>query len=662
MARLIFYPVNAPTGSTVRIDTASGSDTPADITPVGRPSQSISGSRLVAGRELGRLPAIHGPDGVTTLYQKQLNYLGVAGALLATLTGVTEPSPPVISGGSAAPASYGLAALGKGDLKVPIFLRTHAAFDAASNGTDTQISFQNFQPCTDPAADTAYPMFANQGVNTAGGAPDTDAPNQIYVAFCVITSDGRKIPATFGGQHFLTIPAGGGLPLGCDNGLFFGAQVAATDKYGVALPLTGVNTVTTVKVDPSRVDTVTNTSGTNLVSDTSVGAADNGRLVSGTGVPGSLCYACNIVPGTSFQLSSTPVTSGTPTLVNSTAAITSVTFKSQIPFNIGALASTDACSTNGGADATLPGSAAPSGGAYSYYYGPAVMFGRSSLKKPILLTASDSIADGYGDDYRSPYFGFIARGAMANGVPMVKVSRGGETSSSFVAPLSSGFRVIYEAGCTHAYVGYGTNDGINSPAQVTNIINRLIAIGAGLVARGIKPILMTVPPRTSSVDQWMTPEGQTAVSVIAYLASLNQQIRALPAPYVAIYDMEADCSSAQDSGVWGNRLVRTSSIGTTNASSAITDTAVASTDGGRLVVAAGIPYPSYIGVGTITAGAGYTLSSTSATSTPRNATATATVSVGVYKSKTGDGVHPDDQTGRTELTARATTQIAGLTV
>jgi hypothetical protein len=93
-----------------------------------------------------------------------------------------------VSGGSKG-ALAGLS-VGKGPMTIPVGLRAHAAFDVVSNGTDTSIPFRFFVPLTDPTVDAILPVFSNQGVSTAGGAPDTDAPNPITVACSVETSDG----------------------------------------------------------------------------------------------------------------------------------------------------------------------------------------------------------------------------------------------------------------------------------------------------------------------------------------------------------------------------------------------------------------------------------------------------------------------------------------
>jgi hypothetical protein len=446
--------------------------------------------------------------------------------------------------------------VGKGPMNVPVGLRAHAAFDIVSNGTDTSIPFHFFVPLTDPTVDAILPVFSNQGVSTAGGATDTDAPNPITVSCSVVTSDGVNVPATFGGgAHSVSIPAAGAPLVFPDAPLAFGAQVAATDKFAVASPLTGVAMRTNVSVAAALTSsTGTTVSGNSTVTDAAASNTWLGRRVSGTGIPTNPTYVGSVSAGVSYTLSSTPITQAI-TAVNATANGTpTITFGQYIPFNITPEYTGDAAGLNNAADATLYGAAAPSGGAYSAYYGPVLILGRSTSRKPIVLSLGDSIFDGYSEDFHSNYQGPILRACRANGFPMVKLNRGGETALSFNNPSTRRFRAPLMAGCTHAIVEYGTNDGINSGAQATNVINRLVAIGTYLNTLGIKAWVATIPPRTTSTDSWATTGNQTDVSLTANLATINQAIRGATNGlniYQGVIDLEGACSSAQDSGKWG---------------------------------------------------------------------------------------------------------------
>jgi hypothetical protein len=284
-----------------------------------------------------------------------------------------------VGGGSG--ALPGLSVGGKGPVNIPVGLRAHAAFDIVSNGTDQAIGFRFGVPITDPTVDAILPAFTNQGVSTASGAPDTDAPNAITIACSVETSDGVNVPGTFnGGAHTVSIPAAGSALVFPDSPLAFGAQVALTDKFSVASPLNGTIMRTYAQTPGPALTSSTGTTavGSPTVTDAAASASWLGRRVSGTGIPSNPTYVGTVAAGVSYTLSSTPITQAI-TAVNATAAGTpTITFGQYLPFNITPEYSVDAASLNNAADPTLYGAAAPSGGAYSAYYGPSLILGRST--------------------------------------------------------------------------------------------------------------------------------------------------------------------------------------------------------------------------------------------------------------------------------------------
>lgn len=92
MSRLVFHPLPVqPSGANVRIDTASGSNSPASglLSVEGSPILSTLASDGVSGA----VPAFLGPDGTTTLYVKTLNSAGAVTAT-ATLAGTSSGSAP----------------------------------------------------------------------------------------------------------------------------------------------------------------------------------------------------------------------------------------------------------------------------------------------------------------------------------------------------------------------------------------------------------------------------------------------------------------------------------------------------------------------------------------------------------------------------------------
>lgn len=452
-------------------------------------------------------------------------------------------------GATTAVSSYGLAA-GRGRHVVPVGLRGHVGFDN-SDVTSTSITYRTFYPLSDVTVGSVLPVFGNwQSLNGVGGDhPSGAAP--ITIACAVETSDGAVVPFTFGGGNHTTVIQPGGI-VSPDAPLGFGDQVAANDKFSVAIARTGVWIRTYVSVAANRTDTAGTTSGSSTVTDTSILATDAGRLVTGTGIPTN-AYVGAVTAGVSFVLMS----GSTQAAVNATVtnASASLTFKSPIPLNLGLYSSADNYTTGTGADLTLAGSGSVTGGSGSYLYGPMLLLGapQGTPSKPIAGVWSDSIFDGYSDDFHSSFFGPVARAALTLGYPLVKLSRGGEAASQVYVAAGRKYRATFLEGITHLIVQIGTNDGLlTNGAGVTNLQTRITALGTYLTGLGIRCYLATVPPRTTSTDSWATTGNQTPVagSQIAQIAAFNQWVRAVPSPYLGVVDLAGLVSSAQDSGLW----------------------------------------------------------------------------------------------------------------
>ena len=460
-------------------------------------------------------------------------YLGTPGK------GGTQLSPSVV-------LPYGLA-IGKGLCNVPVGLRAQVIADSASNGTDQSYTFRIFCPLTDPEVLDVLPVFTNPSARSGVGG-DIDSPNPITIAAAVELSDGTVQDFTFnGGNHTVTIPGHGCVLVTPDSPINIGAQVSNTGKRGETY--SGFWLRTYISVAAARTDTCGITNGSPNVTDVSILSTDAGRLVTGTGIP-SNTYIANVVAGTSFQLSSDPYSY---TAVNATAtnASASLGVKSIMPLAIGALANGDNLTAANGADLTLPGSGTVSGGAGSSNYGPAVILGKAKARKPIVALVSDSILDGYSESFQSTYWGPVARACATLGIPFVKVAKGGETASSWAGAKTRRYRAPFLEGCTHAIVELGTNDGALQNS-ITALQTRLTQIGQFLASMGIAPYVVTVPPRTTSTDNFATTTNQTPLTTAnpTYVALFNNWLRGLPSPYVGIYDMANDVMSSTDSGLW----------------------------------------------------------------------------------------------------------------
>jgi hypothetical protein len=164
MTRSQFSPQPVATGVTVRFDTASDSDTPADVTTLtGVP---LPASAATADPLTGALSPILGPDGVSTLYQKVLDYLGQASGDPVELTGVA-PSEP--SGGtSVAPtvhASMGTDAYTNAGSAVP--------YAGVFNETLGQAHSQSISSIV--RLEAATPQDLGAAVWASAAIPDPDA-------------------------------------------------------------------------------------------------------------------------------------------------------------------------------------------------------------------------------------------------------------------------------------------------------------------------------------------------------------------------------------------------------------------------------------------------------------------------------------------------------
>jgi hypothetical protein len=137
---------------------------------------------------------------------------------------------------------------------------------------------------------------------------------------------------------------------------------------------------------------------------------------------------------------------------------------------------------------------------------------------------------------------------------MVKLNRGGETSLSFNNPSTRRFRAPLIAGCTHAIVEYGTNDGINSGTQATNIINRLV-VDRHLPEHPRDQGVGDDDPATHLLHRHVghdrQPDRHLPHREPRHHQPGDPRPHQRPVDLPGVIDMEGACSSAQDSGKWG---------------------------------------------------------------------------------------------------------------
>lgn len=204
----------------------------------------------------------------------------------------------------------------------------------------------------------------------------------------------------------------------------------------------------------------------------------------------------------------------------------------------------------------------------SYGYCPASIVGPSTA--PTVAAIGDSIANGYADTPN--YKGFIAR-ALNGNFGWCSVANDGDAVQRASSPTTTRLRDKVLYGAKYAIVHYGRND-LSNGRTAAQIESDLITRCRMLVTQGITPFVCTVPPRTSSTDNWQTTVNQTKHSSETARVALNQWIRAgMPIdattkapvavgtggakvagdaghPVKGVFDTCSAVETAQDSGYW----------------------------------------------------------------------------------------------------------------
>lgn len=448
----------------------------------------------------------------------------------------SSTSRPVLT---IAPASHGQSASSRG----------HVCADNSEN-TVTSRTYRAFYPLVDTAARSLRLVFNNlyPGSNS-GTTVDTVGFNDLTVSAAVEQSDGTIVPVTVSASASWTVPRDGSIVI--TDPVTITNQTTATSTTDGSTTGVWVRTYASVPASASHTGCAT-TSGSPTITDASIATGDQGRHVTGTGIPTNSRVGA-VSAGTSFTL----VNAATTANVNATATNTglTLTLPCDIPLNLGALYTGDGCTgPAAGANLTTVGAGATTNQNSNYAYGPALLLAPPT-KPRMVVSVSDSIFDGYSDPVASGYHGPVARACKNLGIGHVKLSRGGETSGVFNQAVNGRqLRALYISGCTDAVIEYGTNDALlTSAASALGLENNLINIINGLLAAGVKRIaLATIPPRTASTDAWATTANQTpqSTSSIVGLAAINAWIRAKPTGVTAVIDLADLCMSVRDSGLW----------------------------------------------------------------------------------------------------------------
>lgn len=228
---------------------------------------------------------------------------------------------------------------------------------------------------------------------------------------------------------------------------------------------------------------------------------------------------------------------GTPALTSSSSTFTSMTYVTQpngkstamwpaaiFPWRTGEAVAQGYDST----DDTF--SVPPFADKNGYTYAPIVVAGtRANKKAACVAIVGDSILSGTDDrDDAGTYKalrGYAQRACQANGYSWVKIASSGDLGINFATTALSYRRRPLIDGCTHAIVGYGTND-LLFGNSVANTEAALAKIYANLRAMGIKTIYASlIMPRNSSTDHYATTTNQTHTTNWTNIQTVNAWIQ-----------------------------------------------------------------------------------------------------------------------------------------
>lgn len=204
-------------------------------------------------------------------------------------------------------------------------------------------------------------------------------------------------------------------------------------------------------------------------------------------------------------------------------------------------------------DQTLVAAPAVTTNPVGYGYTPmAILSARpADPHKPYVAICGDSNMAGQGDDTRvSPGFG--DRAVRAAGLDTLMLGVPGAIMNNLKDPSGGALLRAMVAGASHALVCYGTNYFYGAGVTAPIMVAELVAAAALLRRRGVQRVVVcTIPPRTTSSDNFTTLAGQTLNAAEAVRAAYNDLVRAGGIAGVDGYADTADAlESSRNSGKW----------------------------------------------------------------------------------------------------------------
>lgn len=185
---------------------------------------------------------------------------------------------------------------------------------------------------------------------------------------------------------------------------------------------------------------------------------------------------------------------------------------------------------------------------------PAALIGHTTRKSMLVLGDS---RNAYGNcdqrDSGYPDVGIVNRGLGYNTpypTPYISVGNSGESLAALIAVGSGGRTNTVALGAYTSDIvnQLGVNDLIGSVSVAT--IQGYYSTIKGYFSGGQSQWLVTVPPVTTSSDNWATTTNQTTVASNANRVTLNGWMRGTPSGYQGFFEVADATESGYNSGLW----------------------------------------------------------------------------------------------------------------
>jgi lysophospholipase L1-like esterase len=159
---------------------------------------------------------------------------------------------------------------------------------------------------------------------------------------------------------------------------------------------------------------------------------------------------------------------------------------------------------------------------YGYLYGPSMILARAKATVPwqaIVALIGDSLTHGDGDTPNDRGWGAQALKGLRS---YVKAAYSGKLASDLLTYDNTLWPKVQ--GATHGVLLIGTND-LNGGASLATLQSRVIAVWKRMAAAGMLVRGATIPPRSTSTDNWATTVNQTTAASNPTRVQFNNWMR-----------------------------------------------------------------------------------------------------------------------------------------